>query len=877
VSDLGRRLRSRFNALVHRGAAERDLDDELRFHLDMETEYQMRMGLSENDARLRARREFGGVERYRDESRDARGVSFIEDLRRDLTVAARALRRTPGFALVSIFTVALGVGMTTAVFSIIDGVLLRPLPYPDADALVRVYERSAKYQASNFTGANYYDLERVSRALRVSAYYGSGTETVLGLAQPLRVTEAYVSDRFFDVLGVHPRLGRGFVPGGAKGEDVNAVVISDRFWRQWLGARPDWQNASIQLEGGSYRVIGVTPAGFSYPVGADIWVAYHDDNPSRTSHNWAVIGRLRDGHTAGELRAELDNYFGPLKARLGKDMDAEGVTVRSLRESLTLRVKTLCYVLLGAVGLVLLVACTNLASANLARGESQQREIAVRVSLGASRLRIVRQLATEKVLLCVAGGVVGVALSWLFVRVATALGAGTIPTFATVRVDARVLAFGLGISILTGLVTGILPAFRVTSDLRQSTTSGGGGAGRRSMLRGPLIVAEVALATMLVIGAGLFVRSFRTLLSEDPGFRIEQVVLGDVTLPSNTYANRGGGYGDTLAIARFFSRALDDLRRAPGVAAVAVTSQAPLNGSGFNTGLAVDGGTDASKASAEYRVVDSAYFQAMGIPLVRGRIFTSADRSGSEQVAIVNREAADRFWPGANPIGHRLRTPGMDLHGREWLTVVGVIENTRDAALDQPRAPIMYVHYLQRPERMMTGTFVVRTSQPEAAAAAIRSAASGTDRNALVEVRPMQELLDQSVATRRFAMTVLSAFSALALFLAAVGIYGVLAYAVAQRQREIGVRMALGLTRGGVGQFVLRDAMASVVPGLAIGLVGAWAATRLVQGMLYGIAPVDPTTYVATPLIILAVGLLASLWPASRAARVDPMIAMRAE
>jgi ABC-type lipoprotein release transport system permease subunit len=246
-------------------------------------------------------------------------------------------------------------------------------------------------------------------------------------------------------------------------------------------------------------------------------------------------------------------------------------------------------------------------------------------------------------------------------------------------------------------------------------------------------------------------------------------------------------------------------------------------------------------------------------------------------VVIINREAADRFWPGANPIGHRLRTPGMDLHGREWLTVVGVVENTLDAALDQPRAPMMYVHYLQRPERMMTGTFVVRTSRPEAAAAAIRAAAAGADRNVLVEVRPMQELLDQSVATRRFSMTVLSAFSALALFLAAVGIYGVLAYAVAQRQREIGVRMALGLTRVGVGQFVLRDAMASVVPGLAIGLVGAWAATRLVRGMLYGIATVDPATYIATPLIILAVGLLASLWPASRAARVDPMIALRAE
>jgi predicted permease len=871
------RLKRRARALFQRNAAEADLDDELRFHLDMETEYQMRMGHPENDARRIANREFGGVERYRDESRDARGVSFFEDLGRDVTVALRALRRTPGFAFISIFTVALGIGMTTAVFSIIDGVLLRPLPYPNADQLVRIYERNAKYPTNRFTTPNYYDLERISKTLRASAYFGSSDETILGLAQPVSVTQAFVSDRFFDVLGIRAEFGRGFVPGGATGEDARSVVVSDRFWRQWLNARPDWQNAMIQVEDGSYRVIGVMPPSFSYPVGADIWTPLHDNSASRTSHNWSVIGRLRDGRTADETKAELDQYFAALKTQLGKDMDAEGVSVRSLRESLTFNVKTLCYVLLTAVALVLLVACTNLASANLARGESQQREIAVRTSLGASRARLVRQLATEKIFLCLVGGILGVGLSWLFVRVATTLGIGTIPAFASVKIDTRVLVFGLVISLVTGLVTGVLPAFRVTSDLRRATTSGGGGAGKRSLMRGPLIVAEIALATMLVIGAGLFVRSFRTLLSQDRGFRVDQIVLGAVTLPTTTYRNPAGWYGDTIAITRFFSQALDQLRRTSGASAVALTREAPLNGGGFNTGLALDGGTDASKANAEYRVVDSAYFQAMGIPLIRGRGFTSADRSGSQQVVIVNREAADRFWPNANPIGHRMLTPGMDMHGKEWLTVVGVVENTRDAALDQPRAPMMYVHYMQRPERLMSGNFVLRTTNPQAAAAAIRSVTAQIDRNVLVETKEMKEVLDQSVAARRFSMTVLSTFSALALFLAAVGIYGVLAYAVVQRQREIGVRMALGLTRGGVGQLVLRDAMTSVLPGVVIGLLGAWGATRFIQGMLYGIAAVDPTTYIVTPLVIVVVALGASLWPASRAARVDPLIAMRAE
>jgi predicted permease len=862
------------NALLNRGEAERDLDDELRFHLDMETEHLMRMGMPEQDARRRAHREFGGVERYRDESRDARGVRSIEDFVRDVKVGARSLRRAPVFALVSIFTVALGIGATTAVFSIIDGILLRPLPYPAADELVRIYERSAEYPTASFAAPNFYDLERSTKTLRAAALYADDEITVLGLSQPVRIGMARVSERFFDVMGVHPSLGRGFVVGESRGGDDHPAVISERFWRTWLNARPDWQNHLVRVDGGTVRVVGIAPAGFSFPTGSDMWVVSHDDNQSRTSHNWYVIGRLRPDRTIDETKAELDQLFGGLKRQMGKEIDAEGVTLRTLRESLTFRVKTLCYILLGAVVLVLLVACTNLASANLARGESQQREIAVRASLGAERGRLVRQLATEKILLCLVGGVLGIALSWLLVRAAVVLGSGTLPAFATVRVDLRVMGFGLAAAILTGILTGVVPAMRVTSNLRASAI--GGGAGRASAFRGPLIAAEVALATTLVIGAGLFLRSFKVLMSENPGYAVQQIALADITLPA-TYSNPSGWYADTLAVSRFFTQVLARVRATPGAQAVALINQIPLGKNSFGTRVAVDGGTDLVREGIDYRVIDSAYFGAMGIPIIRGRGFRGSDRSGTEHVVIVNRATAEKLWPGQNPLGHRIRPPGMDLHMSTWLTVVGVVENVKQDGLDQPTPTQMYVHYLQRPERLLSGTLVVRSAAPQAMASTIRAAVSEADRNVLVELTSMEALLDQSVAGRRFTMTTLSAFSGLALFLAAVGIYGVLAYAVVQRQREIGVRMAIGLSRGGVARLIVADAMKAVAPGLVIGLIGAYFATRFIQGMLYGVTAVDPVTYIATPAVIIGVALLASFWPASRASRVDPMIAMRAE
>jgi putative ABC transport system permease protein len=873
---MSRRIARRLRALLNRASAEADLTDELRFHLDKETDYQMSLGHSEQDARRRAHVEFGGVERYRDESRDARGLRSIEDFVRDVKVATRALRRAPGFALISICTVALGVGMTTAVFSLVDGILLRPLPYPHPEALVRIFERSTKYPASRFSGADFLDLERRSKTLQSVAFFSAWQQAIVGLNEPVRVNGAAVSDRFFEVLATRPALGRGFLPREGQSGSLHAAVISDRFWRQVLAARSDWNTMILHGDAGDSRIVGIMPPSFSYPTGADIWVVTTDTLPSRRAHNWSVIGRLAPGRTPADTRVELDQVFGSIKAQLGKDIDAEGVTVRTLRESLTLNVRTLMIVLLGAVGFVLLVACANLASANLARGEAQQRELAVRTSLGASRARLVRQLATEKLLLSVAGGAVGVVLAWMLVRIAAGLGADTLPPFADVGVDLGVMAFGVGLAVATGLLTGILPALRVTSNLRGATASGGGGSGKRIGFSTPLVAAEIALATTLLVGAGLFVRSFNTLLAEDPGYHADHVVVADVSLPTAAYKNNAGWYGDTLAIPRFFTTLLTRVRATPGVEASGIISQLPFAGGCASTSFMTDGGT-MNRGDIDYCVIDSAYFGTLGIRLLHGRGFTSADNAGGEQVAIINQDAARKVWPGVDPIGRRIRPPGMDLHAPQWLTVVGVVADVREYGLDHPPAPQMYVHYLQRPERLMSGTLVVRTERPSSVVPAIRAAVRDAERDAVVAVSPMQDLVDQSVAARRFSMTVLSAFSALALFLAGVGIYGVLAYLVVQRQREIGVRMALGADGGGIRALILGDSMRAVVPGLAIGLTGAFFATRFIASMLYGIAPLDLETFALAPLVILAVSLAAALWPASRAARVDPMIAMRSE
>jgi putative ABC transport system permease protein len=521
---------------------------------------------------------------------------------------------------------------------------------------------------------------------------------------------------------------------------------------------------------------------------------------------------------------------------------------------------------------VLLVACVNLASANLARGETRRREYAVRTALGAGRGRIVRQVLTENLLLAVVGGAVGSVVAWGLTRGLVALGTGTLPRYAEVYVDGRVLAFAAAASLLTGIVVGLAPAWQVTRDLRGAISAGGraGIEGGRLRARGLLIGAEVALAVALLTGAGLLVKSLNTLLGEDIGIHTDGVLAADLSLPDT--------YRDTARVTAFFDLALPAVRAIPGVTSAGLISSLPIVGSGGNSMFAIDGGTDLP-GSTNYRVVDSAYFRTLGIPLTMGRGFSADDRSGAPHVVVINRAMANKFWPGISPLGHRIRFPGMDRHPSLWLTIVGVVADVRGDALDAPASPESFISSAQRPETLARmATLVVRSSLPAGqVATAVAQRVHALDANVLVRSAPLTARIGQSVAPRRFSTVVLSTFAALALALAAIGIYGVLAYVVAQRQREIGVRMALGAERRTVRGMVLLDAMRAVLPGLVVGLVGAFALTRFLRGLLYGVQPTDPTVFAIVALVLTAVALLASWIPARRATRVDPLIAMRAD
>jgi predicted permease len=726
----------------------------------------------------------------------------------------------------------------------------------------------------SFAGANYRDVQARTRTVPLlAAFYGASPITVLGAGEALRPRVSAVTREFFDVMGVPPALGRSVAPGEGGIAGPNVALVSHDFWVTALGGDSSFSRRSLRIGNAVYPVVGVMPAGFNYPTGAEVWVTGADDNPHRTAHNWLVIGRLGPGETVETARREIDGIIGQLKKTYGSEMDAEGVDVATLHETLSRTSRTTMLILLGAVGLVLLVVCVNLASGNLARAETRQRELAVQTALGAGRGRLVRQILTENLVIALLGGALGMGLAVFLTRVLVAFGPGSLPGFARVEMDSRVLVFGVVISLLTGILIGLGPAFQVTGRLRDAIGTGSRGGSSRAHMRtrGLLISTEVALAFTLLAGAGLLMRSLWTLLGQDPGFRVERLLTADIALPRE-------GYGDTTSIARFYDRLLADLRGVPGVESVGLVNHIPLGGVSHGSRFMVDGGEE-QIGDIGYRVADSSYFRTLGIPLVRGRGFAAADRSGTEHVTVINQAAATTFWPTGNPIGHRIRLPGMDLHQKDWLTIVGVVADVHHRGLDQPPSPEMYIHYPQRPERLESGATIVLASEvaPAQVSGIIRDRVRAIDANVPVRVSSMAELFAGSVASRRFSTLVLGAFGGLALVLAALGIYGVLAYSVAQRQREIGVRMALGAQQSAVRGMILRDAMRAVVPGVLIGLGIALALAKVLRALLYGVTTTDPVTYAAVIAVLLSVATLASWLPARRATRVDPMIVIRQE
>jgi predicted permease len=876
-----RQLFRRMRDLSHGRRLESDVDDEIRFHIEMQTNALVAQGMSPGRARAKAESDFGMGARVSDDVRQARGLSasnVFDEILRDVRFALRSLLRAPAFTSVAVATLALGIGATTAMFSVVNGVLLSQLPYPDADRLVELHERAqseGKSYTSSVSAPNFIDWQRQARTIDIMAAFRGGAQTILGLAEPVQANTYFVSHDYFRLFGGRPLLGRTFAEDESQPTGAHVAVVSEKFWREQLNARQDLGNVHLQILGATATVVGVMPRGFGYPDDAEIWAPLEQVNVGmgRDSHNDDAIGHLAPAVTIAQAEAELDGIAKRLKEAYPDHNAAIDAQVLGLRDAIVGPVRKYLRLLLGAVVVVLLVACVNLASANLARGAGRSRELAIRTVLGAGRARLARQLLTENVMIALFGGAIGLVLAHWLVRSIVALSANALPRANEIALSTPVMIFALGVTVTTGLLIGLLPAMQVSGgDLRNEVTTGGrGSAVGRSGMRRVLVATEVAFAVVLLIGAGLLVRSFRALLGENAGFTSEGVLAVRMSLPDSRY-------GAPNQKSLYYTTALATLRAIPGVDNVAYINIAPLTRSGFGGGMRLDGSPDAPVRYSDYRLVSPDYFATMRIPIVEGRGFTEADDSTSQHVTVINQAMAKKFFPGEDPIGKRLVELGMDNHKTTPLTVIGVAGDVRSADLAKAAGSQHYISYRQRPERAHYGVFLIRTKLDAASLGqTVRAQLRAIDSNVLTQIETAVDIRARSLGDRRFTMVVLSGFALLGLLLAAIGIYGVLAYSVARRTREIGVRMALGAVRGSVIWMVLGDSLTPVIIGASVGIIGAIVLTRLMTALLYGVTTTDPVTFVAVVVVLLAVATLASVIPAWRAARVDPVIALREE
>jgi putative ABC transport system permease protein len=864
----------RIRTLVRPRRFERDLDEELSFHLEMQTRWHESQGLDHASAHALAAREFGGATRFREAVLDTRGVTWAQDITRDALFALRSYRRVPAFTAIAVLTLALGIGTTTAAFSIIDAVLIRPLPYQKPEQIVTLTGRdSLGRDIPSVSVPTFDDWRDQSRSFSAIALYTTARRAVITAGEAAHVETANVSGGFFRVLGVQPALGRTLMPDDvSRGEPV--VVVSHGFWARALGSPGTLPDAPLRIGADAYRIVGVLPPGLEYPPGVDLFVPDPFGAPwstaSRNNINFYAIARLGDGVTIDQARSEMRAIATRVHAAHPDDLYGRGVSVTTLQGRMVGPVEVYLRLLAGAVVAVLLVVCANLANANLARGAVRGRELAIRTALGAGRWRLVRQLLVESIALSVSGGVAGVALAWALVRLVARTSAAELPRAGEISVNGTVLAFALVLSVGVGLMVGLAPVLQVGRSALSATIATGGrstGTRSRAASRDVLIGIELALAIVLLVGAGLLIRSFRAVISRDIGFTPDGAVAAELSLPPTRYSGRRAS--------DFYAELFSTLRAIPGVTAVGATNSLPLGSSAMGF-IDVEGQADAG-AGAGYHVVSDDYFRAMRIPLLRGRFFGPGDDSGTTRVTLVNRAMAERFWPGQDPIGKRFKAKSMEWKDTPWLTVVGVVGNVRHWGLEQDVPVEHYVLYRQRPEFALTMAVVARGGDAASVMGAVRERIRAIDRDVPADLGTLTARVDRSLAERRFVMTVLIAFGALALTLAAIGVYGVLSFSVAQRTREIAVRMALGAHRRGVLALVVGHVLRVSLVSAAVGLVAARAVSRLMSALLFDVSPADPQTYVLVTVVLIAVALMAAYAPARRAAAVDPMLTLRSE
>jgi putative ABC transport system permease protein len=802
----------------------------------------------------------------------------------DIRYAFRACTRAPGFTAIAVLTIAIGIGANAAIFSVVNAVLLRPLPYPRAGELVVVSQgnRLTKRSGGDATPANFLDWRRRSHSFVGLA---SVLEAMPALAlgeQPERIHGAQVNANFFDLLEVKPAIGRTFQPGDEAPGAQRVAVVSDRFWRERLGARRDVVGLSVRINDELHAIVGVVPRAIDYPSKSEIWFPTHwgvpddpllspaDDPSAQRGHGYfSVLGRLRPGLTFERAVADMDTVSLGLERDYPDDNQNVGSFLVPLRDELVADVRNTTILLLAAVGLLLLIAAANVSGLLMARASARQQEISVRIALGATSRRIVAQLLTESVMLALAGGAAGVLLAMWLVNPLVALSPSDLTVAGDVRVDARVLVFCLVTATLVGILFGLAPARQlgradVHEDLKQSARGAVGA--RQQRLRSALVTAEIALALVLLVAAGLTVRSFIKVQQVATGFNPEGVVTVTISPPQSRYR--------TQALrADFWERILASISRVPGVKRAGAISRLPLLPGNSTRGIAVRNLPPGVPPAAHYRTATPDYFKVMGIPLLQGRAFEPGDREDRPKVAVVSTAAAQRFWPGRDSLGEHFQ---IEVPGPEY-TVVGVTGNVRSASMDVAPAPTVYVPYRQDAFPFMT--FVLKTdSSVSALTPAVRAAVLEVDKDLPVgALRTMDEQLSNSLTRRRFSVTLLVAFGVVAVGLAGVGLYGVLAFVVAQRRREIGVRIALGATARNVVADVLGQGLRLALLGMAIGVGLAIAASRLLSSILFGTSPTDVGTYAGAAALLTFIATAASFVPAFRASRVDPIVALRDE